>query len=226
MFLNGYTLVFDLDGTLVDSAPDLVAALNVSLAHEGLPPMDFDSVKRLVGQGALALIQRALHVNQATLDNERQLAMLDIFLTHYAAHICEGSTVYHGVVAALEEFKAQGAIQAVCTNKPEQMAVDLLQKLQLDDQFQAICGGDTFAHHKPHADHIINTVGRAGGDVAKTIMIGDSATDLLAARASGVPVILVDYGYTDTPVQQLKPDAVISSFSQLHPVLENMLAKA
>ena len=220
MSLNGFTFVFDLDGTLVDSAPDLVNALNAALAHEGLPPMAFNDVKRLVGQGALALIQRALHVNQVELDTERQLAMLDVFLTHYTAHICDGSRVYPNVRETLTQVRMHGAICAVCTNKPESMAIDLLKKLDLSDHFSAICGGDTFSHHKPHADHINGTVARAGGTLNKSVMVGDSVTDLLAARASKIPVILVDYGYTDTPAHQLEPDALISDFIELLPAYQ------
>jgi phosphoglycolate phosphatase len=223
MMLKDFTLVFDLDGTLVDSAPDLVNSLNAALAHEGLPPMMFKDVKRLVGQGALALIQRALHVHHVKLDTERQLAMLDIFLHYYAEHICDDSLVYPPVEATLKQLKSLGAQCAVCTNKPEKLAVALLRHLKLDHYFTAICGGDTFVHHKPHAGHIIDTVARARGNISQTIMIGDSATDLLAARASGVPVILVDYGYTDTPAHELEADAVISDFSQLPDALNALI---
>lgn len=209
------TLLFDLDGTLVDTAPDLVASLNAALVNEGLQPMPAAQVRALVGAGARALIERALDVQKQPQSSDLIERMLRFFLDYYAAHIADESVVFPGVVEALEAARAQGIKLAVCTNKPEHLAVLLLDQLGLVPFFAAICGGDTFPARKPAALHVVGTIERAGGDPARALLVGDSEVDVQAARAAGIPVIAVDFGYSGAPASALGADRVISDFTQL-----------
>ncbi len=215
MSLNGFTVVFDLDGTLVDSAPDLIGALNFALGHEHLDPVDMEQLRRLVGHGAKALIERSLKMYAVAKDPERVERMLAHFMGFYAENIARHSTPYPHVIPTLKALIAQGATCVVCTNKPTALANALLNSLDMTHYFKAVCGGDYFENRKPHAEHILKTIAEAQGSADQAVMVGDSITDRDAARASGVPVILVDYGYTDIPAQDLEADEVISDFSTI-----------
>lgn len=208
-------VVFDLDGTLAETAGDLMAALNAVLAQDDLPPLDVSQARLLLGAGGRALIERGYAAAGRSLEKDRLETLFAAFLAHYNAHICEHSFLFPGVVAALDSLEAQGWRFAVCTNKMEASSVALLEALGLTKRFVANCGQDTFAVHKPDPGALLGTIARAGGDPARSIMVGDSITDIATAKAAGIPVIAVDFGYTDTPVTALGPDRVISHFDAL-----------
>ena len=209
------TVIFDLDGTLVDSAPDLVATLNVIFAREGLPPVAYDTARNLVGGGARSMIERSLAAQARKLDAAGVDSLVKDFVEHYAAHIADRSRAFPGLDAALDELAAGGCRFAVCTYKLEWLSVRLLDALGLSNRFAAICGADTFGLQKPHPDLLRRTIARAGGEPAHAVMVGDSVSDIATARAAGVPVVAVDHGYTETPVSELGADRVISTFAEL-----------
>ncbi|MBG0800967.1 phosphoglycolate phosphatase [Methylocystis sp. H4A] len=208
-------LVFDLDGTLADTAYDLIGTLNVLLMREGLTPLALEAGRPLVGAGARALIERGFAHQGAPLDPERAEGLVRDFLVYYEAHIADESRLFPGALAALDRFKAAGFRLAVCTNKPEELARLLLQKLSAADRFAAICGRGSFPMHKPDPRTLWLTVEAADGDPRRAVMVGDSKTDIDTARAAGTPSVAVDFGYTDTPVAALSPDRVISHFDEL-----------
>jgi phosphoglycolate phosphatase len=209
------TVVFDLDGTLVDSAPDLVDTLNVIFGRIGLPPVPYDAARNMVGGGARAMIGRGLAAEGRNLDTAEVDRLVADFIDHYAAHIADRSRPFPGLEAALDELAGRGSRFAVCTNKLEWLSVRLLDALGLSARFAAICGADTFGLQKPNPELLRRTVARAAGDPGCAVMIGDSITDIALARAAGIPVVAVDYGYTETPVSDLGPDRVISTLSDL-----------
>ncbi len=208
-------LVFDLDGTLVSSMEDLVATLNVVMKSAGYAEIPQDDVANMVGMGAKVLIQRGLEHNGVDWTEETIAPLFKHFLDHYSANIAVQTRPFERVVPALEAFRQDGWKLAVCTNKAERLTLPLLQALDLEKHFDAVVGGDTFAVSKPHAEPVHGAIARAGGTVAGSIMIGDSVTDIKAARAAGIPVVAVDFGYTPVPVEDLGPDRVISHFDEL-----------
>jgi phosphoglycolate phosphatase len=209
------TIVFDLDGTLVDTAPDLIDTLNVVFAREGLPPLAYADARPLIGGGARAMISRGLAAEDRAAPREYLDRLFVEFIAHYTAHIADRSRPFPGVERALGELADSGFNLAVCTNKLEALSVQLLKTLGLADRFKAICGQDTFGVQKPDPAILHQTIAAAGGNSATTIMIGDSATDILTARAAGVPVIAVDFGYTERPIAEFHPDRVIGHFNEL-----------
>jgi phosphoglycolate phosphatase len=213
--MSARTIVFDLDGTLIDTAPDLIDTLNVVFAREGLPPVPYDPARNLIGGGALGMIVRGIAAEGRTLAPEKVEQMFADFIAHYSAHIADRSQPFPGVIDVLDELAAQGWRLAVCTNKLECLSVQLLQTLKLTDRFAAICGQDTFGIQKPNPEVLRRTVIAAGGELQSAIMVGDSATDIRTAQAAGVPVIAVDFGYSERPVAEFRPDRVISAFNQL-----------
>jgi len=215
--MRDLTLVFDLDGTLVDTAPDLVAAANHVLSHVGLPPVDAQSLRPYIGHGARYMIDRA--TADANLSEAEHEELLARFMDYYGAHIAVGSRPFEGAVDALERFQAAGAKLAVCTNKREGMSRQLLDTLDLSRYFAAIAGRDTLPTSKPHPGHLLGTIGLAGGEAARAVMIGDSKVDIATAKAAGVPVIAVSFGYTDTPIRDFDPDAVIDHYRELAPAI-------
>lgn len=212
-------VIFDLDGTLIDTAPDLITALNHTIVAQGLSAVGYEDITHLVGQGAKMMIQRAYHLQGQTLDEQAVEPLLARFIEFYLSEMPGDSKPYPGVIAAMERLSAAGCKLAICTNKIEQLALPLVQKLGLSDHFAVITGGDTFEMRKPHAGHILGTIERAGGDPARTVMIGDSINDILAARNAGIPSIAVSFGYSDVPVEQLEASTIIGSFDQLTPEL-------
>jgi phosphoglycolate phosphatase len=217
------TVVFDLDGTLVDSAPDLVATLNIIFAREGLPPVPYDTARNLVGGGARSMIQRSLAAEGRKLDAAQVERLVEDFIEHYAAHIADRSRPFPGLEAALDELAAGGCRFAVCTNKLEWLAVRLLDALALSKRFVAICGADTFGLQKPNPDLLRRTIARAAGEPGQAVMVGDSLSDVATARAAGVPVVAVDYGYTETAVSEMGPDRVISALAELPSAVFDLL---
>ncbi len=209
------TVVFDLDGTLIDTAPDLIAALNVVFAREGLPPVLYENSHNLIGGGAMGMIARGLAAEGRNVTSTKREQMFTDFITHYSAHIADRSRPFPGLTDTLDELTANGHSLAVCTNKLERLSVQLLKTLALADRFEAICGQDTFGIQKPDPEILRRTVAAAGGSLQNAIMVGDSDTDIRTARAAGIPVIAVDFGYSDRPVAEYQPDHIISHFTQL-----------
>ncbi len=213
-------IVFDLDGTLADTAGDLVATLNLILDREGLAALPLAVARPLVGGGAKALIQRGLSVHGIQVSPARLDAMLADFLAHYEAHIADRTVLFPGVPEALDRFEEAGFAFAVCTNKVEQPSVLLLTALGVASRFRAICGKDTFAVSKPDGEALLQTIARAGGDRRRAIMVGDSKTDIDTARNADVPVVAVNFGYTIEPVDSFKPDRIIGHFDELWAAVE------
>jgi phosphoglycolate phosphatase len=206
------TIVFDLDGTLVDTAPDLTNALNNVLTRRGHAPVEAETIRACVGHGARIMIEEALRRTGAEDDVDRMLAE---FLIHYEANIANDSRPFPGAVAALEALAAQGATLAVCTNKREYLSRKLLEALDLARYFAGLAGRDTFAVSKPDPGHLTGVIALAGGDPSRAVMVGDSETDLRTAKAAGVPVILVSFGYATAPLNTCTPEAVIDHFDEL-----------
>jgi len=209
------TIVYDLDGTLADTAGDLMATLNAILAREGLKPLPIGNARSMIGAGARALIARGFAASGKTLDPQTLEALFGDFLAHYNAHIVDHTRLYPGVEQALDSLARLGWRQAVCTNKIEASAKLLLAKLGIAGRFDFICGQDTFGVAKPDAEPLIRTIAALGGARERAIMVGDSGADIKTARAAGVPVIAVDFGYSDVPVAELGPDRMISRFDEL-----------
>jgi phosphoglycolate phosphatase len=209
------TIVFDLDGTLVDTAPDLVATLNLVLGNEGIAPVEFASARNMVGRGARAMIRQGLAAQHRMLPASEIERMFHAFIAHYGTHIADHSRPFAGVEAALEELAARGCRLAVCTNKLEHLSIQLLDALGLSRYFAAVCGQDTFAVQKPDPEILRRTIARAGGRPEAAAMVGDSATDIATARAASIPVVAVDFGYSETPVAALRPDRLVSRFADL-----------
>jgi phosphoglycolate phosphatase len=209
---NDATIVFDLDGTLVHTAPDLTNALNDVLTRRGHKPVSIESIRDSVGHGARVMIEQALARAGADGDVDRMLAE---FLVHYEANIARESRPYPGMLAALDRLADQGANLAICTNKRESLTHLLLQELEIKHYFSAIAGRDTFAVAKPHPGHLTGTIALARGNPKRTLMIGDSDIDLRTARAASIPMIFVSFGYGAIPADGFAPDAVIDNFGEL-----------
>lgn len=223
MSLTGATIAFDLDGTLVDTAPDLIGTLNDMLGEAGLAPVPTTSARRLVGRGARFLLEHGFAAAGRSSAGPAPDAAEAEFVERYLARIARESRPFDGVERALDALAADGAVLCVCTNKVERLSVALLDALGLSTRFAAIVGPDTVAAPKPAADHLIEAVRRAGGDPRLALMVGDSETDVGAARAAGVPVAAVTFGYTEVPPADLGADALIDRFEELPPVARRLL---
>jgi phosphoglycolate phosphatase len=208
-------LIFDLDGTLVDTAPDLLVALNAVLVQEGRRAVDIADLRRLVGHGARAMLVEAMRRTGEPVQEERQGALIDDFIAHYREHLADESRPFPGVRTTLERFARDGFRMGVLTNKPQELAVPLLEQLDLAKFFGAIHGAGRFSYTKPDARVFHHVVAELGGPDSGAIMIGDSTTDVATARAAGAPVILLSYGYTPDPVETLGADVVIDQFDAL-----------
>ena len=217
------TIVFDLDGTLVDTAPDLIGSLNVLFAREGLAPIALNEGRSMIGGGVKPLIERGLATQGRALTAAQLDALYADYVAHYAEHIADSSRPYPGVEAALDVLAARGCRFAVCTNKLAWLSVRLLDRLGLSQRFVTICGQDTFGVQKPDPEVLRRTIAAAGGDLADAVMVGDSVTDIRTARAAGVPVVAVDFGYTEVPVTELDPDRMISHFDALPEAIDSLV---
>jgi phosphoglycolate phosphatase len=208
-------IIFDLDGTLIDTAPDLIDSLNFVFARHGLRPVAYDAARIMIGGGAKRMIERALNAEGIACPPTDVDRLYATFIDHYAAHIADRSRPFPGLEMALDTVAARGFRLAVCTNKLEWLSVRLLDRLGLASRFSAICGQDTFGVQKPNPEILRHTVARAGGTMQCAVMVGDSATDIHTARAAGVPVVAVDFGYSEVPIVQLGADWTISHFDDL-----------
>ena len=222
--LAGCTIAFDLDGTLVDSAPDLIGTLNTILAEHGHPALPLTSARDLIGRGAKALLERGFTAAGAAIAEARMPGLFEQFLKIYLGRIADESRPFEGMEAALDALALQGATFVVCTNKRTDLAVALLDALDLTGRFAAVVGPDRAPAAKPDARHLLTAIALAGGDPARALMVGDSISDAGAGRAAGVPVVLVSFGYTETPAAQLPHDRLINRFDQLPAAALELLA--
>jgi phosphoglycolate phosphatase len=216
-------VIFDLDGTLVDTAPDLINALNFVLDREGLPPVPLHSARNMIGAGSRKLIERGLELEGRSATPADVDRLTSDFIEHYAAHIADESRPFPGLESALDDLATRGYRFAVCTNKLEWLSKLLLDRLGLASRFSAICGADTFGVSKPDPAILRQTIARAGGQLSAAIMVGDAGPDIGVARRAGIPVIGVEFGYTEVPIADLKPDRVIAHMGELPATVESLI---
>ncbi len=213
--LAGAVIAFDLDGTLVDTAHDLVGTLNWLLKAEGHPALPLDEARPFIGRGARWLIERGFAAAAAPLEPGQVQPLLERFLTRYEAHIADDSRPFPGCIAALETLRAADARLVVCTNKLTGLSTTLLDALDMTRLFDAVIGADRAPAIKPDPRHLLTAIAEVGGDPTRALMVGDAFTDAGAARAAKVPLILVSFGYTETPAAQLDPDVLIDHYDDL-----------
>ncbi len=217
--MKGWTIVFDLDGTLIDTAPDLAEATNHVLSTLGLERVNELEIRPFVGHGALAMIDAAVKAHGRKLSERELHDLFEIFIVYYSAHLADYSVPYPHVVATLDALKAEGATLAVCTNKMESQARAVIEAMKLGGYFSALTGRDSLGAYKPDARHLTGTIALAGGRADKSIMVGDSETDIRTAKAAQVPVVAVSFGYSVDPVLSFGPDAVIDDYRDLRAAL-------
>jgi len=222
--LAGAVIVFDLDGTLVDTAPDLVGALNRVLHEQKLPQLPLATARVMVGRGARALIEQGFAAAGEPLDAERMPALFERFIAIYRDRIADESRPYDGVIEALDLLDAAGAKLVVCTNKLTDLSLALLDALGMTSRFAAVVGADSAPAPKPDPRHLRTAIAAAGGRDDCAIMVGDSASDIGAARAAKVPSIVVSFGYTEIPAADLGADYLIDHFAELPTLATRILA--
>ena len=223
MQLSDATIVFDLDGTLVDTAPDLAAATNHALAGAGLKPLSVAELRPFIGYGSRVMLDAGLRHHGLSVIEPELSGLHERFFTFYADHVAVSSQPYDGVRELLEALRRAGARLAVCTNKYEHLSKALLRQLDLEPMFGTIAGRDTFAMCKPDPGHLTATIERAGGRLDRAVMVGDSEVDIATARAAHVPCIAVTFGYTPRPVRDFAPDATIDDYAEFMAALARVL---
>lgn len=216
-------LIFDLDGTLVDTAPDILGALNAVLVGEGRRPMERADLHHLVGHGAKLMLGEAFARTGARPAADRLPPLIDSFIAHYREHLTDGSQPFPHVEPVLIKLKSEGACMGVLTNKPEELAAPLLRGLGLAEYFDAIHGAGRYSYAKPDPRVLRHILDALGAHHEDAIMIGDSATDVATARAAGIPVILLSYGYTPEPAHTLGADVVVDSFAEIPDAIRSLL---
>lgn len=224
VFANS-VIAFDLDGTLVETAPDLIGALNIVLSEQSLPALPLVGARHLIGRGARALLIRGFEAAGKSLSDEAAQPLVTRFIEVYHDRIADESLPYEGCVAALDGLREHGARLVVCTNKLTYLSTALLEKLGIADRFEAIIGADAAPAPKPDARHVLHAVSAAGGTPDKAIMVGDSMNDVASAQAAGVPAIVVPFGYTDTPAAELGAERLIHHYDQLIDTARDLLTK-
>lgn len=219
-------VIFDLDGTLVDTAPDLMRATNHVLQGLGRRPISMDEVRVFVGHGARALLTRGLNATGGLPENYNVEPDYEAFVSYYAANIAGGSAPFPGLIALLDRLRSDGIALGVCTNKLEGLSVKLLDALDMSKYFGSVIGPDTIGVAKPDPRPFHEAVSRLKLQSPRAIMVGDSETDILTARNAGVPVIGVPFGYTPKPVQDFGPDRMIGHFDEAFEVIQSLFAAA
>lgn len=223
--LIGWTIAFDLDGTLVETHEDLVGTLNRLLATKGLPPCPMEGAAELIGGGARDMLLHGFVQAGASAEEARDPALFEAFMVDYTAHIADHSVPYDAVVETLETLAARGAVLVVVTNKRSDLSELLLGKIDLTRHFAAIVGPDRVSERKPSGAHLIEAVKKVGGDPARAIMVGDAATDVGTARDAGCPVIGVTYGYTPVPMEDLEPDVLVDAFEDIEEAIDMLVVE-
>ncbi len=222
MQFDNLSICFDLDGTLVDTAPDLVRVLNLVIAEDGLEPTDYTSARNQVGLGALKLIREAFKRANRAITENREQELLDLFLKLYEEDIAQLSQPFAGVISTLQILKRQGAHLSVCTNKPGYLARPLISALNMDNYFDRVVGSRDGYASKPSPELVFAAAGHRRND--DIIMVGDSTPDILAAKAARVPGILVTYGYANMPWARMRAEKVLRQFSELPAALLSIRA--
>jgi phosphoglycolate phosphatase len=219
------TLVFDLDGTLIDTAPDLINAANYALMSRGIEPVAPEVLRPEISFGGRHIIASGMRYRGVAYTEAELDQMLKTFLVYYTDNIAVESKPFQGLSEALAACEAEGATLAVCTNKLESLSRALLEAVGLMPRFRALAGRDTFPVCKPNPEHLFGAIRLAGGNPKRAVMVGDSEVDIGTAKAAGIPVIGVTFGYTHIPVPDLNPDAVINDYSEFRPALDAILAR-
>jgi phosphoglycolate phosphatase len=223
--LDGATLVFDLDGTLAETAPDLIDVLNEVLEERGAAPLPPQTVRPLIGHGAKALLKRGLDAAGVAISGEDLDTLTYDYVARYEKRLTRLTHMYEDLETELDRAAAAGARLAVCTNKFEALSRRLLEELGVLGRFQSLVGADTCSTKKPDAAPLLHAIAEAGGEPARALMVGDSDTDVGAARAAGVPIVLVSFGYTETPAHELDHDALIDSYAGFCEVAAGLLER-
>jgi len=223
--MKDLTVAFDLDGTLVETAPDLIAATNHVMSGAGLEIVPAEVLRPAISFGAAAMITAAFKHHGQAVQVDHSSAHFEQFIAYYTANIAATSHAFPGLETSLDRLAAEGARLAVCTNKQAALSEQLLGDLRLRRRFAALAGRDTFPVCKPHPDHLIGAIRMAGGNPKRAIMVGDSRTDIDTAKAAGIPVVAVTFGYTDVHVRELAPDAVIEHYDELVPAIERLIGR-
>lgn len=219
------TIIFDLDGTLADTLDDLVAALNRSIAEYGISPVDAQKVAHLTGRGGLrAMITFAFETDRAFLSQKLLNEVFAASVRDYNQNIADKTKLYPGAIECLEQFADQGWLLGVCTNKPLGLAQLLLRELATEHLFSAVTGVDSFDFKKPDPRHLTQTITMAGGVASKAVMVGDTQNDILTAQNAKIPVIAVDFGYSEHPLESYAPNRIVSNFETLFDVAKNLLS--
>jgi phosphoglycolate phosphatase len=221
--MQNATILFDLDGTFVDSAPDIYRGINYALEMCGLRTVAFEVIRPVVGIGARAMFTEAVRSQGRPVKDVELDELARVFFPFYEEHLADETRPFAGAVEAARALAEAGAKLAVCTNKLEANARKLLSALGVTEMFEAITGGDTFAVKKPHPAHVLGTIEMLGGRPARSVMIGDSMADADAARGAGAKFIAVSFGYGE-PVEELRPDASIDGFGELTGAVRRVLA--
>ena len=219
-----FTVVFDLDGTLVDTAPDLHAALVHCFSEKGLPAVTLDTIRHAIGHGARVMIETCAKETGASLTEDELSAMHKSFLSYYIAHIADFSRPFSGITETLDYLRDKGARLSVCTNKTQDLAEEVLQTLNLTDYFDSVIGADKASEKKPSPAHLLEAVSAAGGIASHSVLIGDSSTDGRSAEAAGIPFILMTYGYLDDAAYDPKRFGQLSDANELPGLLESMVS--
>lgn len=220
--MRDLAIIFDLDGTLVDTAPDLINTLNHLLREEDCPPAAPELIRPFISEGTLAILARGFELAGTHRSREELGALFDRFIRHYSENIAIDSRPYPFLIEVLDALRARGNPLGVCTNKREDLSKRLLSQLGLDHYFAAVIGVDTLAVSKPHPGHLLGTIVAIGGEPARAVMIGDSETDIKTAKAAGIPVIALDFGYSTTPIANFHPDAILSDYRDLNQVIASL----
>ena len=222
------TILFDLDGTLVDTAPDLMAAHNHVMKKFGYSTRSVDEIRNLVGKGASVLIGRSIwgsakkefsRITDEKIKNE----MVKEFISFYGKNIVKDSKLVKGVLEFLKWAKSKNISMGVCTNKQEHLAVDLLKKIEIYDYFEYVAGGNTFEYCKPDPRHLTSIIEIMNGDIKKSLMVGDSENDADAAKSAGIPMILVEDGYTDKKIEQIYHNHLIKDFIGIEKIVSKYI---
>lgn len=220
------TIVFDLDGTLVDTYPDLIGTLSWLLESEGLEGIDFDEARKLIGHGMRPMVEKALKLKGRGQSQAEVDEVFARYIAVYETRLTRDSRPFPGMIEALDRLAGEGMVLAVCTNKVQRLARQLLEELDMARRFAVIAGADTYAVRKPDPGHILMTLRDAGGNPARAVMVGDSDTDIRAAQAAGVPVIAYSGGYTAVPLASLDPTVIIDHYDDLVATVGRLLPAA
>ena len=220
---SGLAICFDLDGTLIDTAPDLVAATNAVMRKADLPEIALQEVRAMIGLGAGALINKAAGAAGKTFEADELAQHVAFFLETYEQNLTGQSQPFDGVIEVLSQLEGQGAILSVCTNKPAHLAGPVLDAFDMAKYFKAVVGHGQAGANKPDGRHISYTVAASGGSLARAIMVGDSAADVQGARNAGVPVIVTSFGYTIEKASALGADAVFDHYREVPDLIEHIM---